>query len=97
MKKEKLPYERIISVCCNQRDDGRDCCNNSGASEIREKLKSVVKKHGIQNKIRVCKSGCLGKCSTGVNVMIHPDNIWIKNTTTSDTDEIIQLYIDAKV
>jgi len=96
MNTESLPYERIIFVCCNQRDGARVCCNDSGGNKIREKLKEVVKEYGIQKKVRVSKSGCLGQCGTGVNIVISPDNIWLKNVTEDDIDEIIKLYIDTK-
>ncbi len=96
MNLDKLPYERVITVCCNQRDEGKDCCNNIGGSQISGKLKDAVKDKGLQEKVRVARSGCMRLCETGVNVMIYPDNLWLKNVTPNDTDEIIRLYIDTK-
>ncbi len=94
MQPDTIPYKRIIFVCCNQRDEGKECCNNKGGSEIRDKLKRAVAEYGIKQKIRVCKSGCMGQCGTGVNIMIFPDNIWLKNLTTNDIPKIINDYID---
>ena len=93
MQIEKLPYERTIFVCSNQREKGT-CCNNSGGSKIRDKLKDFLKEHNLNKRIRVSRSGCMGKCDSGVNIMVFPDNVWIKNTSEGDTMEIITKYIE---
>ncbi|MGR3318941.1 MAG: (2Fe-2S) ferredoxin domain-containing protein [Candidatus Anammoxibacter sp.] len=94
MEVKTLPYERIIFVCCNQRENNEECCNNSGGSEIREKLKSIVKGYNLNKRVRIAKSGCMGKCDSGVNVMIFPNNIWLKNVTDKDIAEILLQYVE---
>ena len=45
MNKEKIPYERMIFVCCNVREeDDRPACGLRGGEKIIEALKAEVKK-----------------------------------------------------
>lgn len=44
-------------------------------------------------KIRVSKSGCLGRCSLGPCVVIYPEGVWYRYTSTADIDEIIDLHL----
>ncbi|MGR3177620.1 MAG: (2Fe-2S) ferredoxin domain-containing protein [Candidatus Anammoxibacter sp.] len=94
MEVKTLPYERIIFVCCNQRENNEECCNNSGGSEIRDKLKSVVKEYNLNKRVRISKSECMGKCDSGVNIMIFPDDIWLENVTNKDVSEIVRQYVE---
>ena len=34
-------YERHVFFCCNQRDNGKNCCNDHGASAIRDYAKRI--------------------------------------------------------
>ena len=58
-------YQRHVFFCCNQRDEGRACCNNHGAQEMRDYAKSRVKALGLsgEGRIRVNQAGCLDRCA----------------------------------
>ena len=94
MEVKTFPYKRIIFVCCNQRKNNEECCNNSGGSEIRDKLKCIVEKYNLNKLVRIAKSGCMGKCDSGVNIMIFPENIWLKDVTDKNIAEIIRQYVE---
>ncbi len=48
--------------------------------------------HG-PGKIRVSKSGCLGRCSSGPCIVIYPEGIWYTYSSFADIDEIIQSHL----
>lgn len=48
--------------------------------------------HG-PGKIKVSRSGCLGRCSSGPCIVIYPDGIWYTYTSFDDIDEIIDKYL----
>ena len=54
-------YQRHIFFCCNQRENGARCCNDSGAQEIRDYAKTRVKELKLSGpgKTRVNSAGCL--------------------------------------
>lgn len=91
------PYEKLISVCTNYREEG-SCCAKRGSKEIVETLKEYVKKHGLKGRIRVARSGCFGLCELGPNIAVYPDGgpkgTWYKGVQSADVPTIIKIHID---
>lgn len=81
-------YRKVVLVCTNQKEDGKECCAMKGAKELHLKLKEEMKKTDLT--VRVSKSGCLDRCSEGVTVTIQPDDIWLGGATEADIPEIIK-------
>jgi (2Fe-2S) ferredoxin len=90
MKKQPVPYKKIVFVCTNHRDEtDRPCCANGGSVELHAKLKEMVKERGLGKQIRVSKSGCLDRCGLGPNIMVFPDNTWYSGVTETDLESIV--------
>lgn len=90
------PYEKLISVCTNFREEG-SCCSKRGSKEIVEVLKDYVKKNGLKGRIRVARSGCLGLCEMGPNIAVYPDGgdsgTWYKGVQMGDVAGIIEKHV----
>ena len=88
-------YARHVFFCCNQRDDGRACCNAKGATGMRDYAKERVKELGLAGagKIRVNQSGCLDRCEEGPCVVVYPDAVWYTYLDRADVDEIIEEHL----
>jgi len=88
-------YEHHALICCNQRDEGQTCCNALGASKLLEYAKDKVKALGLtqENRVRVNKSGCLGRCDHGPLMVIYPEAVWYTFVDESDIDEIISEHL----
>ena len=82
-------FKKLVLVCTNSREDGRECCAQKGAVELHQKLKFAVA--AVDPRIRVSKSGCLNKCSTGPMVVIMPDNLWFGRVSKHDIPELVKL------
>ena len=91
MKTSVPAFQKYIFVCENERDTG-DCCAATG-QKIRERLKQAVAQKGLSKKIRVSRAGCLDVCSEGPNVLVMPDNLWFKEVSENDVEEIVQLTL----
>lgn len=87
------PFERIIFICCNEREPGEDACANRGSKEIQERLKQYAKDRGLKGRLRVSRAMCLGLCSIGPNVCVMPDNVWYHGVTAGDVPRIIEKHI----
>lgn len=91
------PYEKLISVCTNFREEG-SCCSKRGSKEIVEALKEVVKKNGLKGRIRVARSGCFGLCELGPNIAVYPDGgargTWYKGVRMEDVPAILQKHVE---
>ncbi|MBI1976633.1 MAG: (2Fe-2S) ferredoxin domain-containing protein [Candidatus Omnitrophica bacterium] len=99
MRSQKTPYQRIIFVCCNSREDGV-CCSPEGnptGEQFREWLKEYIEKKGLKGKIRVARSGCMDLCRQGPNLMVFPDNIWLNGVRKDELPRIAAEYIETTV
>jgi (2Fe-2S) ferredoxin len=88
-------YRRHIFVCTNSRppEDPRGCCKTKNSEQVREVLKTEVKKRKLGSIVRANASGCLDACEYGVTVVIYPEGIWYGGVTPEDVPEIIERTI----
>ena len=88
-------YTHHIFVCTNQKGAGKACCANSGGESFFDHLKTKLKELGLhgEGKVRVSKSGCLGRCDLGPCIVIYPEGIWYTYTSFADIDEIINKHL----
>lgn len=91
MNGDPIPYERIVFVCTNERTSGpRVSCGPRGGAELRERLKALVKAHGLSDRIRISGSGCMDLCEEGPNLMVFPDNRWVCGASADDAEAIFE-------
>jgi (2Fe-2S) ferredoxin len=87
-------YRKIVLVCTNQKEGGKECCAMKGAADVHLKLKEAMKAADLT--IRVSKTGCLDRCSEGVTVSIQPDDLWFGGVTEADIPAIVSLATGKK-
>lgn len=88
MERNALPHQKIIYVCLNERETGI-CCAARGSAAIHSALKEAVKARGLNQKVRVSRSGCMDRCGRGINVLVFPDGIWYSDVSESDVNTIL--------
>ncbi|RDH83047.1 MAG: 2Fe-2S ferredoxin [endosymbiont of Galathealinum brachiosum] len=88
-------YQHHIFFCTNQREDGRRCCEQAGASKLRAYAKAKIKSLGMSGKgrIRVNTAGCLDRCGQGPVIVVYPDETWYRYENEKDIDEIIEQHL----
>ena len=88
-------YTRHVFLCTNQKTAGKQCCANQGGEEFFDYLKSRLRELDIYGpgKIRVSKSGCLGRCSLGPCVVVYPEGVWYRYASMADIDVIIDSHL----
>lgn len=90
-------YSKHIFLCTNKKAPGNQCCANAGGEPFFEYLKTKLLEldlHG-PGKVRVSKTGCLGRCSSGPCIVIYPENVWYTYASFDDLDLIIDNYLVA--
>lgn len=88
-------YQKHIFICTNQKAQGKTCCANSSAADIKNYLKEqliINDLHG-PGKFRVSESGCLGRCGLGPCMVIYPEGVWYSYQSKEDIDKIIQQHL----
>lgn len=89
-------FQHHVFFCCNQRDPGaKVCCNNAGASDVRDYAKARIKELKLsgEGKVRINMAGCLDRCEAGPVLVVYPDETWYTYVDKSDIDEIIDEHL----
>ncbi len=88
-------YAKHIFVCINERDEEspKGDCSRCGGKNIRFKFVQLINKHGLKDKVRANKSGCLDACEMGATVVIYPGCHWYVKVTPDDVEEIFETSI----
>ncbi len=89
-------YQRHVFFCINQREPGAVCCNNHGATQLREYAKAKVKalKLDGKGKVRINQAGCMDRCSEGPVIVVYPEEVWYTYVDQEDIDEIIEEHLN---
>ncbi len=93
MDSTKIPYQKQIFVCTNDRKGEKPSCGDHNGEEIFNELRRIAKESGLHPNIRVAQAKCLGQCAQGVNVMVYPDGTWFKNVAMKDVPELAKRYL----
>ena len=88
-------FKNHVFFCCNQRQNGERCCNDNGASEVRDYAKKKVKELGLsgEGKVRVNMAGCLDRCDEGPVLVVYPNETWYTYVDKEDIDEIVTEHL----
>ena len=68
-------------------------CSHGGSEGIIAAFEEQLKKHGLDKEVRVVKTGCLGLCAKGPNVVIYPEGVYYNYVSAEDVPEIVEEHI----
>ena len=68
-------------------------CVSSGCQAVKQALLEQIKKHGLENEVRVVETGCMGPCDLGPVVVIYPEGVFYKRVKPADTDDIVGQHL----
>ncbi|NDF14479.1 (2Fe-2S) ferredoxin domain-containing protein [bacterium] len=94
MKIIREGYDLHILVCTNEKEGGRPSCGPKGGQTIVDHLKGWLKEQRIPGKVRVNRSGCLGKCESGIACVAYPAGQWVLEATPEDLPRIEQWILE---
>ena len=88
-------YKHHLFFCTNKRTDGRDCCQDFIATDMRAYLKKKTKELGIAGEggVRINTAGCLDRCERGPVIVVYPDETWYTYVDKADLDEILEVHL----
>lgn len=84
-------FELHVFVCVNE----SACALDGPAMEIRNLLKSKLKKAGLKERLRINKAGCLGQCGHGPMMVVYPEGVWYCHLDLDDAARIWDEHIVA--
>lgn len=91
MLKFPAPFPHAVFVCTHKRpeDHPKPCCGRRGGPELRQQLKEMVKERGLETKVRIFQSGCIGGCEQGPVAVRYPDGELMLGITKDDLPAIL--------
>ncbi len=80
-------YRSHVLVC------GGTGCTSSHSAEIIEKLEQELKDKGLENEVKVIKTGCFGLCALGPVMIVYPEGCFYSEVKVDDVPEIVEEHL----
>ena len=68
-------------------------CTSSGSAKILAQLEHELAAHGLQDEIKVVKTGCFGLCALGPIMVVYPEGAFYSHITADDVTEIVEEHL----
>jgi (2Fe-2S) ferredoxin len=88
-----LPDKHVFICITSRSPAAGSSCGTAGSPRILEALTFAIMEHGLQDRVRVNGSTCLGPCDEGVNMVVYPEGIFYSRVTPDDVDEIVREHL----
>ncbi len=82
---ENFKYK--VMVC------GGTGCTSSNAELIIDTFREEAKKHGIENEVKVVRTGCFGLCELGPIVIVNPDGAFYCRLEVENVPKIVEEHL----
>ncbi len=84
---ENKKYQEIIKVCTG------GGCIACGSLNLRSELIKKLKEKGLEDKVYLRSTGCMGPCSKGPVIMMQKSGIFYENVQLSDVEELVESHL----
>ena len=68
-------------------------CTSSGSAVLFDEFEQRLKDAGIENEVKVVKTGCFGLCAEGPIVVVYPEGAMYCRVTMADVQEIVTEHL----
>ncbi len=68
-------------------------CTSSGSEQIMKEMEAQLKANGLENEIKVVKTGCFGLCALGPIMIVYPEGAFYSRVQVSDVKEIVEEHL----
>ncbi|MCX6004685.1 MAG: FAD-dependent oxidoreductase [Chloroflexi bacterium] len=68
-------------------------CTAAGGDKVTELFEELIKKKGLDSKITIVRTGCLGPCEMGPTVIVNPGDVLYVRVKPEDVKEIFEKHI----
>ncbi len=80
-------YRSHVLVC------GGTGCTSSNSAAIIEAMESELKKQGLENEVKVIRTGCFGLCALGPIMVVYPEGAFYSQVKVEDVPEIVEEHL----
>ncbi len=68
-------------------------CTSSGSDVIIEQFEKQLAEHGLENEIKVIRTGCFGLCEAGPVIIVYPEGTFYSHVKPADVKEIVEEHL----
>ena len=68
-------------------------CTSSNSALVAEKFHEVLPVYGLEDEVKIIKTGCFGLCQKGPIVAIYPDKVFYCHVKVEDVEEIVSEHL----
>ena len=80
-------YRSHVLIC------GGTGCTSSGGAKLIEEFEAQLKANGLENEVKVVKTGCFGLCALGPVVVVYPEGAFYSRVQKDDVAEIVTEHL----
>ncbi|NLP15332.1 MAG: NADH-quinone oxidoreductase subunit NuoF [Clostridium sp.] len=80
-------YRAHVLVC------GGTGCTSSNSEKIISELETQIKAKGLENEVKVVRTGCFGLCAKGPIIVIYPEGSMYTMVKVEDVKEIVEEHL----
>jgi NADP-reducing hydrogenase subunit HndC len=68
-------------------------CTSSGSEKILNEFETQLKKAGIEEEVKVVRTGCFGLCALGPIVIVYPEGAFYSRVKPENVEEIVSEHL----
>ena len=80
-------YRSHVLVC------GGTGCTSAGSAKIIEALEKEIQARGLQEEVKVVRTGCFGLCALGPIMIVYPEGSFYSEVKVEDVPEIVSEHL----
>ena len=80
-------YRSHVLVC------GGTGCTSSNSAAIIEAMEAEIAKQGLQDEVKVIRTGCFGLCALGPIMVVYPEGSFYSEVKVADIPEIVEEHL----
>jgi (2Fe-2S) ferredoxin len=85
--KDLTKVQKILFIC------NGGTCSKSGADENTSQLRTHITENDLDDEIHTVRTKCLGQCTWGPMIFMHPEGLWYKGVTLDTTRDIVTQHL----
>lgn len=82
-----MMFRSHVMIC------GGTGCTSSGSDKIHDKFLTEIKEAGLNEEIKVIRTGCFGLCALGPIVVVYPEGSFYSQVNIDDVHEIVDEHL----
>ena len=68
-------------------------CTSSGSDQVADAFDKYIKEEGLEQEVKVVRTGCFGLCEVGPIVIVYPEGAFYSRVEEKDVQEIVKEHL----